>query len=130
MDTTKIFNFSLVPISSNPIIFVKSESISLVVVDSRINSFEWKIYAYMEKPLTSQNGYTLPVVLVFKKLDDETISLNETPSLVFNGTNNNGDAKRILITWSKEKEPLLDLTNNVLEANEEYFAKVIFLLEE
>lgn len=130
MDTTKIFNFSLVPISSNPIIFGKSESISLVVVDSRINSSEWKIYAYMEKPLTSQNGYTLPGVLVFKKLDDETISLNETPSLVFNGTNNNGDAKRTLITWSKEKGPLLDLTNNSLEANEEYFAEVIFLLEE
>lgn len=130
MDTTKIFNFSLVPISSNPIIFGKSESISLVVVDSRINSSEWKIYAYMEKPLTSQNGYTLPGVLVFKKLDDETISLNETPSLVFKGTNNNGDAKRTLITWSKEKGPLLDLTNNALEANEEYFAEVIFLLEE
>lgn len=130
MDTTKIFNFSLVPISSNPIIFGKSESISLVVVDSRINSSEWKIYAYMEKPLTSQNGYTLPGVLVFKKLNDETISLNETPSLVFNGTNNNGDAKRTLITWSKEKGPLLDLTNNSLEANEEYFAEVIFLLEE
>lgn len=130
MDTTKIFNFSLVPISSNPIIFGKSESISLVVVDSRINSSEWKIYAYMEKPLTSQNGYTLLGVLVFKKLDDETISLNETPSLVFNGTNNNGDAKRTLITWSKEKGPLLDLTNNALEVNEEYFAEVIFLLEE
>ena len=130
MDTTKIFNFSLVPISSNPIIFGKSESISLVVVDSRINSSEWKIYAYMEKPLTSQNGYTLPGVLVFKKLDDETISLNETPSLVFKGTNNNGDAKRTLITWSTEKGPLLDLTNNALEANEEYFAEVIFLLEE
>lgn len=130
MDTTKIFNFSLVPISSNPIIFGKSESISLVVVDSRINSSEWKIYAYMEKPLTSQNGYTLPGVLVFKKLNDETISLNETPSLVFNGINNNGDAKRTLITWSKEKGPLLDLTNNALEANEEYFAEVIFLLEE
>ena len=130
MDTTKIFNFSLVPISSNSIIFGKSESVSLVVVDSRTNSSEWKIYAYMEKPLTSQNGYTLPGVLVFKKLNDETISLNETPSLVFNGTNNNGDAKRTLITWSKEKGPLLDLTNNALEANEEYFAEVIFLLEE
>ena len=130
MDTTKIFNFSLVPISSNPIIFGKSESVSLVVVDSRINSSEWKIYAYMEKPLTSQNGYTLPGVLVFKKLDDETISLNETPSLVFKGTNNNGDAKRTLITWSKEKGPLLDLTNSALEANEEYFAEVTFILEE
>ncbi len=130
MDTTKIFNFSLVPISSNSIIFGKSESVSLVVVDSRTNSSEWKIYAYMEKPLTSQNGYTLPGVLVFKKLNDETISLNETPSLVFNGTNNNGDAKRTLITWSKEKGPLLDLTNNALEVNEEYFAEVIFLLEE
>lgn len=68
--------------------------------------------------------------LVFKKLDDEVINLNETPVLVFNGTNNNGDAQRTLITWSKEKGPLLDLTDNALEANEEYFAEVNFVLEE
>lgn len=80
--------------------------------------------------MTSQVGYTLPNALVFKKLDDEIISLSETPALVFTGTNNNGNAQRTLITWSKEKGPLLDLTDNALEVNEEYFAEVNFVLEE
>lgn len=129
MEKTKAFTFSLTPLSSNTNILAKNQSISLKVVDSRVNSSEWKVYAYIEKPLTSQGGYTLPDALVFKKLDDEVIILNETPSLVFTGTNNNGDAQRTVITWSEEKGPLLDLTNG-LEANEEYFAELIFILKE
>lgn len=38
--------------------------------------------------------------------------------------------KKTLITWSKEKGPFLDLTNDALEVNEEYFAEIIFVLEE
>lgn len=130
MDATKTFTFPLIPISSNPIILGRNDSLSLEIVDSRVNSSEWKVYAYIENPLTSQGGYTLPDALVFKKFDDEVINLSKIPVLVFNGTNNNGDAKRTLITWSKEKGPLLDLTDNALEANEEYFAEVNFVLEE
>lgn len=99
-------------------------------MDSRLNSIDCKIYAYIEKHLTSQEDYTLPDVLVFKKLDDEVITLNETPVLLFAGTNNNGDSEITLVTWSREKGTLLDLTNDALEINEEYFAEVIFVLEE
>ena len=77
----------------------------------------------------NNNRYTLTDALVFKKLDDEIIILNETPTLVFTGTNNE-NSKKTLITWSKEKGPLLDLTNDALEVNEEYFAEIIFVLEE
>lgn len=111
-------------------IFGRNESISLKIVDSRVNSSEWKVYAYIENPLTSQGSYTLKDALVFKKLDDEVVILNESPTLIFTGTSNDENAKRTLITWSKEKGPLLDLTNSALEANEEYFAEVIFVLEE
>lgn len=77
----------------------------------------------------NNNRYTLTDALVFKKLDDEIIILNEIPTLVFTGTNNE-NSKKTLITWSKEKGPLLDLTNDALEVNEEYFAEIIFVLEE
>lgn len=77
----------------------------------------------------NNNRYTLTDALVFKKLDDEIIILNETPTLVFTGTNNE-NSKKTLITWSKEKGPLLDLTNDALEVNEEYFVEIIFVLEE
>ncbi len=60
MDATKNFTFSLVPISTNLIIFGKNRSVSLKVVDSRVNSTDWKVYAYIEKSLTSQGDYTLP----------------------------------------------------------------------
>lgn len=108
----------------------KNRNVTLKVVDSRLNSIDCKIYAYIEKHLTSQEDYTLPDVLVFKKLDDEVITLNETPVLLFAGTNNNGDSEITLVTWSREKGTLLDLTNDALEINEEYFAEVIFVLEE
>ena len=58
----------------------------------------------------SQGGYTLP------------------DALVFTGANNNRDSEITLITWSREKGPLLDLTNDALEIKEEYFAEVIFVL--
>ena len=112
MDATKTFTFSLVPISTNPIIFGKNRSVYLKVVDSRVNSTDWKVYAYIEKTITSQGGYTLP------------------DALVFTGANNNGDSEITLVTWSREKGPLLDLTNDALEINEEYFAEIIFVLEE
>lgn len=38
MDATKTFTFSLVPISSNPVILRKNDSLSLEIVDSRVNS--------------------------------------------------------------------------------------------
>lgn len=61
------------------------------------------MYAYIEKTITSQGGYTLPDALVFKKLDNEVIILSETPTLVFTGANNNGDSGITLVTWSREK---------------------------
>ena len=61
---------------------------------------------------------------------DRVITLSETSALVFTGANNNRDSEITLITWSREKGPLLDLTNDALEINEEYFAEVIFVLEE
>ena len=58
------------------------------------------------------------------------IILNDTPQLIFTGTDNGGSPKRTTIEWSRTKGPLLDLSNNFLEANEEYFAEVKFVIEE
>lgn len=130
MEGTKVFKFLLAIISADPIILPKDRSITLKVVDSRINSSNFKIYAYIENPVKSQNGYILEDALVFEKLDDEMIVLNDTPQLIFTGTDNGGSPKRTTIEWSRTKGPLLDLSNNFLEANEEYFAEVKFVIEE
>lgn len=122
--------FLLTPISYSPLLLPKSEEILITVVDSREVSSDWKIYANIKKYPTSQTGYILEDALVFKTLDDNIITLNDTPQIVFTGTNNNSKAKLTIVTWSKEKGPLLDLSNNTLEVNEEYFSDIYFNIEE
>ena len=130
MDIDSSFTFLLTPISINPIILPKNKDLVIKVVDSRANSSEWKLYAYISKPLTSQFGFVLEDALIFKKFDDTSIILDDTPKLVYTGQKNDGDILRTVITCSKEKGPLLDLSNNALEINEEYFSDVYFTLEE
>ena len=129
LDANESISFSLTPIN-NTFIFPKTKELTMKIVDSRINSSDWRIYAYVNNPLTSANGFVLENALVFKKFDDEVIILNSTPTVVFNGTNNAGNVNFKELNWSKEKGPLLDLTNEALEANEEYFAMIYFKVEE
>lgn len=130
LDTDTTVTFDLLPISSNPLILAKKDSLLIKVVDSRLNSTAWKLYAYISKFPTSQFGYVLSDALIFKKFNDEIVVLNETAQLVFTGTDNGGVALKTTVTCSKEKGPLLDLSNNYLEINEEYFADIYFKIEE
>lgn len=122
-------NFSNIPIN-NTLIFPKTNDLKMKIVDSRLNSSDWKLYVYINKPLTSPNGFILENSLVFKKFDDEIITLSSNPTLVFTGENNNGTVSFKELNWSTEKGPLLDLTNDALEVNEEYFSTINFNLEE
>ncbi len=122
-------DFSPIPIK-NTYIFPKSSDLKTKIVDSRLNSSDWKLYAYINNPLTSPNGFVLENALVFKKFDDETVTLTNTPLLVYTGQNNQGVVNFEDLNWSKEKGPLLDLTNDSLEINEEYFATIYFYIEE
>lgn len=128
LDKVSTINFAFNKISSNPLLFPKTKEFSITIIDSRDTKTEWKIYSYITNPLTSQNGFTLDNALVFKKLDNEIITLDNTPTLVFQNTNN--QSIKTTITWSEEKGPLLDLTNKGLELNEEYFADIHFMLDE
>lgn len=128
IDITNQTEFSLTPISYNPIIIPRNKPLLIKVVDSRLNKTNWKIYAYIDKPLTSSLGYVLDGALVFKKFNDEIITLNNTPNLVYEQENTTDGL--ISLNYSVEKGPLLDLSNNFLEINEEYFADINFKLEE
>ncbi len=132
ISSTPVVTFDLTPISSNPIILPKSVPLVIKVVDSRLNSSNWKLYAYIDKPLTSELGYVLEGALVFKKFDDDIVVLDSIPSLVFEGTENTNvdEASLVTINWSTQKGVLLDLSSNFLEIGEEYFADVHFIIEE
>lgn len=129
MDTDNSLSFSLIPINNSKI-FPRTKKIVISVVDSRLNSSNWHLFAYIDTPLTSLSGYLLEDALIFKKLTNENIILNETPQLVFQGVDTGGNPNKIDLTFSEEKGPLLDLTNNALVANEEYFANIHFKVEE
>lgn len=122
--------FDLTPISTAPIILPMHNELTIKVVDSRKTSTAWKLYAYIDKNLTSQLGFTLKDALVFKKFTDEIIFLTTTPTLVYTGEKTSGTPQLITLTYSKEKGPLLNLTDNPLEVNEEYFANIYFTIEE
>lgn len=122
-------DFSQTPIT-NTKIFPKTKELVLKIVDSRTTSSDWKLYAYINKPLTSINNFTLEDSLIFKKLDNTIITLSSTPEIVYTGNNNQGNISYNEVTWSTEKGPLLDLSNNALEINEEYFSTINFYLEE
>lgn len=93
-------------------------------------SSDWKLYAYLNNQLNSIEGFTLDNALVFKKFDNEIVTLTTNPTLVFTGSNNEGIVSFKELNWSTEKGPLLDLTNSALIANLEYFATIYFSIEE
>ena len=129
LDANPSIDFSFTPITGT-YIFPKVSDLKTKIVDSRLNSSDWKLYAYINKPLTSSSGYILENALVFKKFDDEIIVLSTTPSIVYTGENNKGIVNFEDLNWSKEKGPLLDLTNDALVPNEEYFTTLYFYVEE
>ena len=129
-NNTSNFTFSLNNVTTTPFVFSKNDQIFVNVVDSRSVSSDWKLYAHLSTPLTSTNNFTLPNAIIFKKFDNTSIILNEIPTLVLTGINNNGTPEATKITWSKEQGPLLSLQNNFLEANEEYSTTLIWSIEE
>ena len=129
LDVNNSISFSLIPIN-NKQIFPKTKELKTKIVDSRLNSSDWKLYAYINNPLTSTNGFILENALVFKKFDDKIVTLTKNPIIVFTGHNNKGVINYEELNWSKEKGPLLDLTNDALEVNEEYFSTIYFSIEE
>ena len=130
MNVDNAISFELTPISTTPIILPKNKDLLIEIVDSRVNSSNWKLYAYIDNDPTSQLGYKLEDSIVFKRLDDTIVRLNNTKVLIHTGEDNKGVPLKTDLTYSKEKGPLLDLSNNALEVNEEYFSNIYFSIEE
>lgn len=130
MSSTNNIIFSLSPISYNPVILPKTKSVDIKIIDSRVNSTTWNLYASIEKEPISENGFYLVSAVIFEKFDGDIISLSTTPILIFTSTDTNEDVKAYDITWSVEKGQLLSLEKNALEINEEYNTKVIWNIEE
>lgn len=130
MEASSNIRFSLIPVSNNPIILPKAYQNDLKVVDSRINGSDWKLYASIAQAMKSLNGFELSEALVFKKFDDEIVTLSEEPIIIYDGNNNQGKVIVHNLTWSNEKGILLNLNDNALEANEDYSVNILWYVEE
>lgn len=127
MSSNCFFEFSLVPVSDNMSLFKKNSSLVIKVVDSRVDKSSWSIVASLDGNFSSIGGYSLNDALVFKKFNDDIVVLTDMPQVVY--TNDDG-SDVVTVEWSSEKGPLLDLSNNYLVVDEEYFACINFKLEE
>ena len=80
--------FTLNPINLSPVILPKTSDTALIIVDSRINSSEFKVYVKLLKQMESETGKVLTDAVIFKNLGDSISTLNENNLLVYTGEKN------------------------------------------
>lgn len=123
----EIINFELNPVNLNPILLGKNEDIEIKVIDSRIYSSEWKLYASISSDLTSEND-SLIDSLIF--LENGNIHvLNEDKTLIYTGKNNNGSTLETNVIFLKNEGILAQIKNSV-KANKKYIATINWFIEE
>lgn len=111
ISTNKI-EFDLNPISLDPVILPKKEPFKILVIDSRTSNENWHLYL-------SLINQELIGAIKFKG-----ISLNEVPTLIYE---DNSKVKEII--FDIDKDILLNLENNFLEANKYYYTRIILNID-
>ena len=101
----------------------------LVVSDTRVNLTPWQISASIDTDMTSivDSGHTLPGALIYVDESDQIYALGSTPMIVFtsDGTSD-GDT---VVTWDDSRGILLQGDDVTFFANEEYTARINWLLD-
>lgn len=125
---TNQFNFDVYPIRMSPILCPRQRLVKITVVDSRVLSSDWKLYATLTSEMQSESGEKLEGALVF--VEGENIQeLTDTPTLVYTGKNNEGSLSVTDIKWEKSEGILLKITEP-LKNNVCYDAEITWTIEE
>lgn len=114
-------------ISKDPIILPKVSACEIKVIDSRSDSSNWNLYLQYLNPM-KYNDKLLLDSLIFKKFDNQILTLKSTPIKVYEGEKNDGNLKITNLTYSKDKGLLLTLKNN-LNKDDDYTSKVIWSIK-
>lgn len=122
--------FATIPYSQDPILCQRKSDLEIVVEDTRVRSTNWKLYAYIEIPLTSNGGYKLTDSLVYIDENQTIIPLSKTPLLIYQGIANGGVAQETKVSFSSHQGILLRVMNEPLENGEEYKTNIFWALEE
>lgn len=126
---SKIVNFKLVPISLSPILCPRSSELVVNVIDSRVTSTDWKLYASIKHDLISPQEVTLKDSLVYKDDTGKITVLSSTPTLVYTGKKNDGSTLNTSVTWKDDEGILLMITDKLINGME-YETNIIWTVEE
>lgn len=122
-------SINLTPISLNPILCPKENEIVVTIIDTRIKSTAWKLYATIDKDLTSKDNDILKNSLVYKDSSDNITPLSQTKTLVFTGTENAGTPLTTDVIF-KEDEGILFMSTDKIIRGVEYETNIIWSVEE
>ena len=128
LKATENIPFSMIPNSTNPIVLPKKNETVVTVVDSRVNSTNWKLYLTYTNPMIENSGKVLIDSLFFKKFNNEEILLKTNKKLIYESNDNGGDVTVSNITFSVDKGLLLKPSKNLLE-NEDYSTLIVWSVE-
>ena len=126
---TQNIAFSMIPTSINPIILPKQKENIVTVIDSRLNSTNWKLYINYTNPMMEVSGKVLIDSLIFKKFNNEEIDLKTNKKLIFESSDSGGNVNVSSVTFSIDKGLFLKPSKDLLEG-EDYSTKIIWSVEE
>lgn len=121
--------FDIYAISTNPLFCPRLTDLSINVIDGRLNSSNWKLYASINHDLTSKKGDVLENSLVFVDSNGNISTLSSTPTLVYTGTANSGKLLSTKVRWNKKEGILLRILEP-LENNTIYDTEIIWSIRE
>jgi len=126
---TQNIAFSMIPTSINPIILPKQNENIVTVIDSRLNSTNWKLYINYTNPMLEVSGKVLIDSLIFKKFNNEEIDLKTNKKLIFESSDSGGNVNVSNVTFSIDKGLFLKPSKDLLEG-EDYSTKIVWSVVE
>ena len=128
LKATENIPFSMKISSTNPIVLPKKNETVVTVVDSRVNSTNWKLYLNYTNPMIESTGKVLIDSLLFKKFNNEEIFLKTTKKLIYESNDNGGVVNVSNITFSTDKGLFLRPSKDLLE-DEDYSTIIVWSVE-
>ena len=129
LKATENIPFSMSSSSTKPIILPKKNKTVVTVIDSRLNSTNWKLYINYTNPMMEVSGKVLIDSLIFKKFNNEEIDLKTNKKLIFESSDSGGNVNVSNVTFSIDKGLFLKPSKDLLEG-EDYSTKIIWSVEE
>lgn len=122
--------FLFSPVARNPHLYRRSDpDWRLQVLDSRVNSTPWRLYATVDGVLTSYDAEgnareTLPGALVFVDSENALHPFGQEPIAVWQGAPNSGRPLTTTVAWAPDKGMLMTVSAQPFHLGKRYTATV------